>query len=164
MTRDVVYIAAKAPRPGFVKTRLARTIGEDWAVALYRAFLSDLSARFERRCLPFEVGWYVTPPGAWAEVAQQRGTRAANALVLEQEGLDWTERLSVLFSGARDRGEDKTVLVASDSPHLSEETVQSAFDELGRHDLVLGPTFAAGTTLSARAPATGAKRCLTGSE
>ncbi|MBA2364771.1 MAG: TIGR04282 family arsenosugar biosynthesis glycosyltransferase [Chloroflexia bacterium] len=144
MTRDVVYIAAKAPRPGFVKTRLARTIGEDWAVALYRAFLSDLSARFERRCLPFEVGWYVTPPGAWAEVAQQRGTRAGDALVLEQEGLDWTERQSALFSGARDRGEDKTVLVASDSPHLSEETVQSAFDELGRHDLVLGPTFDGG--------------------
>ncbi len=145
MTRYVMYIAAKAPRPGFVKTRLARTIGEDWAVALYRAFLSDLSARFERRCLPFEVGWYVTPPGAWAEVAQQRGTRAGDALVLEQEeGLDWTERQSALFSGAQDRGEDKTVLVASDSPHLSEETVQIAFDELGRHDLVLGPTYDGG--------------------
>ena len=145
MTRDVVYIAAKAPRPGFVKTRLARTIGEQWAVALYRAFLSDLSARFERQDLPFEVGWYVTPPGAWAEVAQQLGTRARDALVLEQEeGLDWTERQSALFRGAQERGEDKTMLLASDSPHLSVDTVRSAFDELDRHDLVLGPTFDGG--------------------
>ncbi len=145
MTRDVVYIAAKAPRPGFAKTRLARTIGEDWAVELYRAFLSDLSARFEQHDLPFDVGWYVTPPDAWPEIAQQLGTRAADALVLEQEeGLDWTERQSALFSGARDRGEEKIVLLASDSPHLSEETVQSAFDELDRHDLVLGPTFDGG--------------------
>ena len=65
--------------------------------------------------------------------------------MLEQgEGLDWTERQSALFSGSRDRGEDKTMLMASDSPHLSEETVQSAFDELDRHDLVLGPTLDGG--------------------
>jgi hypothetical protein len=95
--------------------------------------------------LPFEVGWYVTPPDAWSEIAQLRGTRAGDALVLEQEeGLDWTERQSALFSGARVRGEEKIVLVASDSPHLSAETVQSAFDELDRHDLVLGPTYDGG--------------------
>ena len=43
---DRLYIAAKAPRPGLAKTRLARGIGEEAALALYRGFLSDLAARF----------------------------------------------------------------------------------------------------------------------
>ncbi len=145
MTRDVLYIAAKAPRPGLVKTRLAHVIGDERAATLYKAFLTDLPARFGRPGLPFEVGWYVAPPGAWPEVAQQLGTRARNALVLEQDGgLDWTERQRALFRAAPGRGEDKIVLVASDSPHLAEETVTSAFVALDRHDLVLGPTFDGG--------------------
>ena len=41
--RDALYIAAKAPRAGFAKTRLGREIGHERAVAFYAAFLSDLA-------------------------------------------------------------------------------------------------------------------------
>ena len=46
---DALYIAAKAPRPGLAKTRLARHLGQQAALLLYRAFLRDLSVNAERR-------------------------------------------------------------------------------------------------------------------
>jgi len=63
----VLYIAARAPRPGFAKTRLGKAIGHDAANVLYTAFLQDLAARFSTA--PFPVGWYVTPEDAWESLA-----------------------------------------------------------------------------------------------
>ncbi len=132
----LLYIAAKAPRPGLVKTRLARAVGHEAAASLYRAFLRDLGARFADA--PFAVGWYVTPPDAWAEVAPLVGATGRRARVLIQGEGDWTERQRALFAGAAARGEGRTVLIASDSPQLAVGMVTRAFRLLDRHDLVLG--------------------------
>ena len=137
-----MYIAAKAPRAGFAKTRLGREIGHETAVAFYGAFLSDLAARFA--AAPFPLGWYVTPPDAWADVAPLVGGAGQNARVLDQGEGGWAERQGRLFRGAVARGEERVVLIASDSPHLTVGVVKEAFRELGRHDLVLGPVHDGG--------------------
>jgi hypothetical protein len=67
MSHNVLHIAARAPRPGFAKSRLGRTIGHLAAVELYAAFLRDLASRFNST--PFPVGWYITPDDAWPELA-----------------------------------------------------------------------------------------------
>lgn len=130
----MLWIAGKAPRPGLVKTRLAAAIGEPAAVALYRAFLTDVAARFATA--PFRCGWYVTPPDGFGELAQLVG---ANATLLAQPAGDWTERQQHLFRGAAARGEERTVIVASDSPQLTVAAVAAAFSALDRNDVVLGP-------------------------
>jgi uncharacterized protein len=119
-------IAAKAPLPGHVKTRLAARIGPEAAVELYRAFLSDLAARFP------EASWYVDPLGAWQRAYP--GTRA-----LAQPPGDWTERQRAFFRSAATRGEERAVLTASDSPQLPRELVEEAFALLDSHEVVLGP-------------------------
>jgi rSAM/selenodomain-associated transferase 1 len=136
---DVLYIAAKAPRPGLCKTRLAQTIGDDAALALYRAFLQDLATRFADA--PFPVGWYVTPADGWPELARIVGP---SDRVVEQGEGDWTERQRWLFATAAARGESRVVLVASDSPQLPVAAVQQAFDALDRNELVFGPTHDGG--------------------
>ena len=140
--RDALYIAAKAPRAGEVKTRLGRAIGDEAAVALYRSFLRDLSARFEGS--PFEPGWYVTPSDAWPEIAPLVVRNGRRPRVLSQGDGDWGERQRRLFTGAQERGEERVVLVASDSPQLEAGTVGEAFRELENHDLVLGPVHDGG--------------------
>ena len=132
--RRRLYIAARAPRPGSVKTRLGRTIGHEYAAALYGAFLSDLSARFAPA--PFPVAWYVTPAGGWCE-------SLAGDVLAQPEG-DWTERQRALFRSAAARGEQQVVLVASDSPHVAVDAVSAAFEALERHELVLGPVLDGG--------------------
>lgn len=137
-----LYIAAKAPRIGLAKTRLGRAIGHEAAVGLYSAFLCDLSARFANA--PFPAGWYITPPDAWPDIEPLvcPGGRVYDVLV-QGEG-DWTERQRVLFRGAASRGEERVVLVASDSPQLTVDVVSQAFSELERHELVLGPVYDGG--------------------
>jgi uncharacterized protein len=119
-------IAAKAPLPGHVKTRLAARIGQEAAVELYRAFLADLATRFP------DASWYVDPLRAWQRAYP--GTRA-----LAQPAGNWTERQRAFFRSAVDRGEERSVLVASDSPQLRSEVVEQAFALLDRHEVVLGP-------------------------
>jgi rSAM/selenodomain-associated transferase 1 len=140
--KDRLYIAAKAPRAELTKTRLGRAIGHENAVALYQAFLSDLAARFADA--PFALGWYVTPPEAWEEIAPLAGRRGRTARVLIQPPGDWTARQRQLFREGAARGEERIVLIASDSPHLAVGVVEEAFRELDTNDLVFGPTYDGG--------------------
>jgi hypothetical protein len=121
----ILYIAAKAPRPGYVKTRLGNAIGHPEAIIVYRAFLRDLAVRFA--WAPFPVGWYVTPPDAWTDLAPLIGSASH---VLAQGDGDWSERQHALF--------------APESPHITVETVTDAFGKLTQHDLVLGPVHDGG--------------------
>ncbi len=138
----VLYIIAKAPRAGLAKTRLGRTIGDEAAIVLYKSFLQDLAARFARA--PFECGWYVTPPDAWDDLSPLVDWGGREVKVLLQAEGDLGERQRELFRGAAARGEEKVVLIASDSPQLGVGVVERAFRELDRHDLVFGPTFDGG--------------------
>jgi len=137
--RDALYVIARAPRPGFAKTRLGRTIGHERAIILYRAFLRDLAARFSGS--PFALGWYVTPLDAWPEISSLTGE--TGRVLLQVEG-DLTRRQRELFREAASRGEERTVLIASDSPHLTVEVVEEAFRCLERQDIVFGPTYDGG--------------------
>jgi len=137
-----LYIAAKAPRAGLVKTRLGHAIGDDAAAYLYRAFVTDLAARFATA--PFPVGWYITPPDGWLELGLCPHTWPADQHMLAQGPGDWTERQRALFREAATRGEERVVLVASDSPLLSVEVVEAAFQALEQHDLVFGPVYDGG--------------------
>lgn len=139
---DALYIIAKAPRAGLAKTRLGRAVGDEAAIVLYKAFLRDLAARFAGA--PFDCGWYVTPPDAWDDISPLVDWDGRETQVLLQGEGDLGERQREFFRGAVDRGEERVVLVASDSPQLSVEVVERAFRELRRHDLVFGPTYDGG--------------------
>ena len=121
--KEVLYIAARRPIPGQVKTRLGASIGHDAAAQLYAAFLADLERAFSNA--PFPVRWFTT--GGW------------NGPHLDQGVGDWTARQARLFEGAATRNEDSVVLIASDSPQLTASVVSEAFQLLRRHALVLGP-------------------------
>ncbi len=59
----LLVILAKYPQPGIVKTRLAKSIGEEKATELYRACLADLTPRFvpHSGSIFFNVRWVYTP-------------------------------------------------------------------------------------------------------
>lgn len=130
------YLAAKAPRPGHVKTRLIPELGAEAAARLYRGFLLDLADRFPA------AGWFVEP-GAGVEIAAlvENGCRPP---LRWQRGEDWAVRQHNLFADTAAAGELPLVLAASDSPQLEPALVEAAFAGLERADLVFGPTFDGG--------------------
>ena len=142
-----LYIIAKAPRAGLAKTRLARAIGDEAAIVLYKAFLRDLAARFAEA--PFDCGWYVTPPDAWDDISPLVDWGGREIKILLQGEGDLGERQRELFRRAAARGEERVVLIASDSPQLDIGVVERALRELDRHDLVFGPTYDGGYYLIA---------------
>jgi uncharacterized protein len=142
VTRRVLYVAAKAPRPGLAKTRLASSLGETVALNLYQGFLRDLSVNLAGA--GYELGWYVTPADAWLELGLLVAHQPSAPRVLAQPPGNWTDRQRWLFEMMSSRGEQRTVLIASDSPQLTSGCVERAFEALDDHDVVLGPTFDGG--------------------
>lgn len=132
-----LYIAVKAPRPGFVKTRLAQHVGVEAATRLYAAFLRDLAKRFP------EARWFFTPDSAWPEVAAA-GVLPLNAVATPQGPGSWGVRQDRLFASTAPTRSDPVVLIGSDSPQVGSSAIAEAFRELARKDLVLGPVHDGG--------------------
>ena len=131
---------AKHPVPGRVKTRLAKSLGDEPAADLYTAFLTDLTNRFstigDRRLIGFapdEIAardYFGELAGnsyeLWAQPERDLGTRMASFF-------------REAFKPASDAADTHAVLIGSDSPTLHASYVGEAFDQLKSHDCVIGP-------------------------
>jgi rSAM/selenodomain-associated transferase 1 len=138
-------IAARAPIPGQTKTRLGVSVGMDAAADLYRAFLIDLANRFDTidaaHLRRYDLAWTYSPPERdfRTDLEGLTGRSAPRGtLFVPQDGPDWGTRQSRLLRWGQEQGYDRTVLMASDSPHLSVATIAAAFDALDEHDVVMG--------------------------
>lgn len=132
-------VFAKYWRPGRVKTRLAREIGEARAAALYRAFvettlerLSGLAERHELCFCPADRR------EAFQEVVPQKWDLAP-----QSEG-DLGDRMAAFFDRAFASGSSRVVLVGSDTPGIPRSFIEEAFERLGDAAVVLGPSLDGG--------------------
>jgi rSAM/selenodomain-associated transferase 1 len=123
----------KLPVKGNVKTRLAETIGDAAALALYRCFVSDTLAAVRRTGYPTLVFFH--PPDAQRAVTDWLGD---DITFLPQEGADLGERMSAAFQKAFLRC-PRAVLVGSDIPDLPPASLHEAFEVLKTRDAVIGP-------------------------
>ena len=126
---------AKYWLPGAVKTRLARSIGDDRASRLYREFVETLLTRFhelgDRRIVAYSPRqrreeFAAIAPTCWELAPQSTG--------------DLGERLNEFFRSHLTRPDDRLVLIGTDSPTLPRGYIEQAFDALSTSPVVLGPT------------------------
>jgi rSAM/selenodomain-associated transferase 1 len=128
-----LIIFVKAPRPGAVKTRLARELGADAACAAYRQMVEQLIARLmgldrvELRFTPDDAGDQVK---AWQRPGWQ--------LVPQGEG-DLGQRLQRAFADAFALFPIPVLVIGSDCPTLTQADIELAWDALRENDAVLGP-------------------------
>lgn len=139
MHDTAVVVMARYPGKGQTKTRLARSIGDEATVHLYRAFLADIAHHLAGPT--HDLYWTYTPPevdydGLIAELspALARYTRS-----FPQQGADFGARLHHAFIWTAHKGYKKTILIGSDSPHISREMITQAQDALDAADVALGP-------------------------
>ncbi len=129
-----VIVFVRAPVKGCVKTRLARTLGDDTALALYRRFVSDILDMIDRTGRNLRI--YFDPPGARGEVAAWLGS---GYLLFAQEGRALGERMDHALAATFGDGVSKAVLIGTDSPDLSQEILVEAFEALEQNAAVIGP-------------------------
>src|SRR2546429_7224345 len=139
MADSALVVMARYPEAGATKTRLARAIGVEEAVRLYRAFLTDLAHRFAGQA--YDLHWAYTPNGVdySAFMATLAPSLAQYMRFFPQEGPELGARLHHAFRWTYERGYQRTIVISSDSPHIGRDIVARAREALDEADVVLGP-------------------------
>lgn len=137
----VLALFTRAPQLGRVKTRLARTRGDQFALELHRAMIGDTLelAHRAQQSRAFEVVVFVTPDEGAVE--GWRGEVRAQG-----EGDLWT-RLLRADARLREDGFERVVFIGADAPDLPIALLGAAFDSLENRPLVVGPSLDGGFTL-----------------
>jgi len=134
-----LVIMAKAPRPGLVKTRLARSLSVSAATELYRCLLDDTIA-LAQALDGIEVAIMCPEPDVEELVRATGGT----VPVVPQIGSGLEAGLNTVFAHFTGEGRRPIVAFNSDSPHLPASVLAGAFRSLAECDLVVGPTHDGG--------------------
>ena len=127
--RLVVFL--KEPRPGTVKTRLARDIGTIAAAKWYRHQCLSLI-----RKVCFDPRWDSFLAVSPAASLESRAWPAAVPRISQGSG-NLGERITRVF---RALPPGPAAIIGSDVPGITAATVSFAFKSLGRHDVVFGPS------------------------
>jgi len=133
--RQALFVMAKDPRAGQVKTRLCPPLTPDQAARLYQCFLSDV--------LDLVAGVPGVDPVVAFSPAEARAefsrVTSGRFLLVPQEGADLGARLENTFRILFQQGYDRVAAVSTDSPDLPAEYLQDAFGRLEEAPVVLGP-------------------------
>lgn len=146
---ETLILFAKAPIAGRTKTRLAKERGDEDALRLATAFLTDTAAlcgrwRHQRGAIDANrrVVFYVDPliqDPILIDMAWKVGAR-----IELQQGKDLGERLRHAFDSELARGARAVCVIGSDSPTLPLHLLDHAFRALLWERVTIGPTFDGG--------------------
>jgi len=136
---ECLIIFLKAPIKGLVKTRLAKSIGDDHTLALYKNFVKDVicTVRCGRRNLKF----FYYPPHAGDMITAWLGK---DYELTPQQGDSLGERMRNAFTHVFDEGYDKAALIGTDVPDLPHFIPDETFSGLETADAVIGPALDGG--------------------
>ncbi len=134
--RLIVFL--KAPRPGFVKTRLAASVGPDKACEIYRKLVSDLLSRIESLA---NVDLRIAPDHAANDFSAW--CRPEWRVRPQGEG-NLGDRLCRAFEEAFQEGAKPVVAIGSDCPDVGADEILGALDVLSQSPVTLGPAVDGG--------------------
>jgi rSAM/selenodomain-associated transferase 1 len=134
---NLLLIFAKNPELGKVKTRLAKTIGDEKALAVYIKLLEHTHAVADR---------------VFADKAVFYSDRVQEFDLLDyykfpkflQKGNDLGERMERAFGQAFAQHYEKVMVIGSDCYEITPDIIEDAYQALDQHNVVLGPAHDGG--------------------
>jgi rSAM/selenodomain-associated transferase 1 len=135
--RERLIIFTRYPEPGRTKTRLIPALGAVGAADLHRRMteqaLTTASQLAALQAATLEVRY------TGGDDALMRQWLGANLLLCAQRGGDLGLRMRDAFHEAFQQGCERVVIIGTDCPGLTADTLAAAFTALRRNDLALGP-------------------------
>jgi rSAM/selenodomain-associated transferase 1 len=133
-----LLVFARLPELGSVKTRLAASVGDERALAVYEAMLADLLDAIGPSTPELEI------EVLWAPTSSANGERLRHAFrdhaVAIQTGATLGDRLSIAFSERFFFHQtQKVIAIGVDDPALPRELIEHAFSLLESCEWVVGP-------------------------
>ena len=132
--KRALVIMAKAPRPGHVKTRLAKSLSQEAIVELYRCLIEDTIQL--ARSVATDALAMVCPSADVADLAAW----LPDIEMVAQNGKGLAAGLASAFRVFIHRGYHQVIALDGDSPQISCNAVEQAFHLLDSCDVVVGPT------------------------
>jgi rSAM/selenodomain-associated transferase 1 len=129
MSKNLLIIFVKNIKLGKVKTRLAKTVGDDNAFKVYKALVEVT----ENATSNINVDKRIYFSDAIIDEKWPNDFKAV------QKGNDLGERMSNAFKDGFTSGYDNIVLIGSDLPNISEDIIIHGFDSIKSKDIVFGP-------------------------
>lgn len=133
---NALIIFIKNPRPGKVKTRLAKDIGEPQALNVYIKLL-DITRTVAQHTNASKFLFYdqhINQEDEWSD---------KNFIKRKQSAGDLGDRMTKAFATVL-QDHRKAIIIGSDCPGISSSIIDDAFNALDHHDIVIGPTFDGG--------------------
>jgi rSAM/selenodomain-associated transferase 1 len=133
MTTDkLLMVFAKNLQRGRVKTRLAKTVGDERALEIYKILLDHTHAIVKKGNFDKAIFYsdYIDESDMWNK---------AKFGQFVQEGSDLGERMLSAFKQAFSKHYKSVVIIGSDCLDLNEHIISDAFDYLENSETVIGP-------------------------
>jgi rSAM/selenodomain-associated transferase 1 len=132
MSKNSLLIFTRNPELGKVKTRLAKTVGDEAALNIY-IFLLTHTKKVTQNLACDKAVYYsvkIREGDLWNEKQFSKH---------KQNGDDLGIRMQNAFKNSFEAGYEKVMIVGSDLPDLTSEIIEKAFLKLDENDVVLGP-------------------------
>jgi uncharacterized protein len=134
---NVLIIFIKNARLGYVKTRLAATVGNEKALEIYQQLLAKTRAAALDSTAECSL-WYsdtLVENDEWDSAFFNKKVQPAG---------DLGQRMSAAFRQEMEGGASKAVIIGSDCPDVNGAVIDQALQLLDHNDVVVGPTFDGG--------------------
>lgn len=133
--QQAILYFVKYPTAGHVKTRLAKTLGDQAAAQIYRQ-LAGQNYSILRACGQTDLIVFFDPPEDHDKI--QQWLPNANEYLPQHDG-DLGQRLMSAFDWAFAQGYKRVAAYGSDTLHLTTAIAQQSFAQLNETDVVIGP-------------------------
>jgi rSAM/selenodomain-associated transferase 1 len=132
MSKNLLLIFTRNPELGKAKTRLAKTVGDETALEIYK-FLLEKTRDISSKVTSDKAVYYsikIRENDIWDSSTYQKH---------QQVGEDLGIRMLNAFKNGFKAGYEKVMIIGSDLYDLTSENIENAFDQLNNNDLVIGP-------------------------
>jgi rSAM/selenodomain-associated transferase 1 len=129
---NLVLVFARTPVLGTVKTRLAKKIGAEKTLWVYKQLLKKTESVLQNT----KVDSIVFYSG---KSVKDFGIHFMKYKKLKQRGEDLGQRMLSAFQWGFEKGYNNIIIIGSDLWELDTNTIDGAFDYLKTHDVVIGP-------------------------
>lgn len=129
---NALIIFVRNPEAGKVKTRLASTLGDEKALAIYK----ELLAHTRKVCSGASAERFVF----YAETIPATDEWSGGSFTrMKQAGTDLGQRMMHAFAEVFAQGHEKVLIIGSDCFELTTNIIEDAFELLEKYDTVIGP-------------------------
>ncbi|MCB0752343.1 MAG: TIGR04282 family arsenosugar biosynthesis glycosyltransferase [Ignavibacteriae bacterium] len=141
-TKNALIIFIKFPKLGKVKTRLASSTNDVFALEVYKLLAENIFKEAEK----LDSDIFVFYDGS-ADKQRVKNWVNKNFIYSPQNGKDLGEKMLNAFEQVKSKGFEKILIIGSDVPDISKDLITNSLNELNKTDVVISPSDDGGYSL-----------------